>query len=126
MVVSYRNKRIAIECGGERYHSGETKIRENMERQTILERSGWEFIRIRGSEYYSDKSKTIERIIKDLNLLGIKPSLELNIEKNRSTELYKKVLRSAKLPEDEVFVSSKATLEMAYGNPVLPIDRKNN
>lgn len=45
MVVVCGKKKIVIECDGERYHSGEDKIREDMERQTILERLGWRFIR---------------------------------------------------------------------------------
>ena len=54
MVAVYKNRKIAIECDGERYHSGEDKILEDMQRQTILERLGWKFIRIRGSEYFAD------------------------------------------------------------------------
>ena len=73
MIVKYQSKSIAIECDGERYHSGEEKIREDMERQTILERVGWRFIRIRGSEYYSNPDKTITRVIRDLNNYGIFP-----------------------------------------------------
>ena len=48
MIAICGKKRIAIECDGERWHSGD-KIREDMERQAILERLGWRFIRIRGS-----------------------------------------------------------------------------
>ena len=58
---------------GERYHSGEDKIREDMERQTILERLGWRFIRIRGSEYYRNPEKTMERVITALTDAGIEP-----------------------------------------------------
>ena len=31
--------------------------------ETILERLGWRFIRIRGSEFYKDSDKTIERVM---------------------------------------------------------------
>ena len=37
MVAICGNKRIAIECDGERWHSGEAKILEDMERQFIAE-----------------------------------------------------------------------------------------
>ncbi|NDO45308.1 DUF559 domain-containing protein [Clostridium sp. MD294] len=73
MVAIYKNQKIAIECDGERYHSGEKKLREDMERQAILERLGWKFIRIRGSEYYRDPEKTIKRVIYELNEFGIEP-----------------------------------------------------
>ena len=71
MVARYGEKKVAIECDGDRYHSGEEAIRKDMERQTILERVGWRFIRIRGSEYYSDPDKAINRIERDLNSMGI-------------------------------------------------------
>ena len=73
MVVVYNNERVALECDGERYHSGAEKIREDMERQTILERLGWRFIRLRGSEYYSNPEKAIQRVMDNLNQLGVYP-----------------------------------------------------
>jgi very-short-patch-repair endonuclease len=51
MVVEGAGKRLAIECDGDRYHPME-KLAEDMERQAILERLGWQFIRIRGSAFY--------------------------------------------------------------------------
>ena len=53
-----------------------------MEGQTILERIGWQFIRIRGSEYYRNKTQTIENLIKSLNKLGIEPEQSLHQEQN--------------------------------------------
>ncbi len=73
MVVLYRGNKIAVECDGEQYHSGEDKVRADMERQTILERLGWRFIRIRGSEYYRAPQATIGRVILELNTYGIYP-----------------------------------------------------
>lgn len=66
-------KSVAIECDGERDHSGEVKIREDMERQTILERIGWRFIRIRGSEYFRNPEQTMDRVINELGNFGIEP-----------------------------------------------------
>lgn len=71
IVVSYENKQIAIECDGERFHSGTAKIEEDMERQCILQRIGWKFIRIRGGMYYRDKDCTMEAVIKKLTAYGI-------------------------------------------------------
>jgi very-short-patch-repair endonuclease len=73
MVAIYRGRCVAIECDGEQFHSGDDKVRSDMERQAILERLGWRFIRIRGSEYYRNPNTTIERVIKELNELGILP-----------------------------------------------------
>lgn len=80
MVAQYNGHKVAIECDGERFHSGEEKIREDMERQTILERIGWKFIRIRGSEYYRNKTRTIESVIEQLTNLGIQPEKIINVD----------------------------------------------
>lgn len=86
-------KKVAIECDGERWHSGEEKIREDMERQTILERLGWRFIRIRGSEFYSDGEKTIKRVIAELSAFGIEPE---DAAETKSTERETELLRRIK------------------------------
>ena len=92
IVVVCGNKKVAIECDGERWHSGEEKIREDMERQTILERLGWKFIRIRGSEFYRDSEKAIERVINELSDYSIMPENAFEIHnENRETELLKRV-----------------------------------
>lgn len=89
-------KMVAIECDGEQWHSGESKIREDMERQTILERLGWRFIRIRGSEYYRDATKTMDRVFKELSEYGIEPedAVIMN-DQGRETELLKRVKNRA-------------------------------
>lgn len=75
VVVSGQNK-IAIECDGDQYHSGEEKVREDMERQIILERLGWRFIRIRGSEYYRDPQAVMKRVISRLEEYEIFPEAQ--------------------------------------------------
>lgn len=76
MVVSYRNKRIALECDGDQYHSSDEQLMNDMERQIILERVGWEFIRIRGGEFYRDKEGTMLRVFEELERRGIHPDLQ--------------------------------------------------
>lgn len=97
MVAVCGRKKVAIERDGERWHSGEDKIREDMERQTILERLGWQFIRIRGSEYYRDPDKTIERVLIELNEKGIEPEKTTVTQEttNRETELLRRVKQRA-------------------------------
>lgn len=88
MVAVCGKKCVAIECDGERWHSGEAKIREDMERQTILERIGWRFIRIRGSEYYRNPDATMERVISEFSVYGIEPEDQYSApEVTRTTEL---------------------------------------
>lgn len=48
--IIVNNKKLAIECDGYTYHSGYEKIREDIKRQEILERAGWQFFRIQSSE----------------------------------------------------------------------------
>lgn len=92
MVVVSGQKRVAIECDGERWHSGEDKVREDMERQTILERLGWRFIRIRGSEYYRNPEATMDRVFHELEEYGIAPEqVDAPINSERETELLKRV-----------------------------------
>jgi very-short-patch-repair endonuclease len=88
MVAVCGKKSVAIECDGEKDHSGEAKIREDMERQTILERIGWRFIRIRGSEYFRNPEQTMERVITELRNFGIEPEDQLiTVTETRTSEL---------------------------------------
>lgn len=110
------NRHIAIECDGERFHSGEAKIREDMERQTILERAGWRFIRIRGSEYYRDPDGTIGRVVNELRILGIEPEMQLEVDERSSSELLDSIKRGAaeylaEFEEDETAEKEEPELE---------------
>ena len=108
MVAVYKNRKIAIECDGERYHSGEDKILEDMQRQTILERLGWKFIRIRGSEYFADPENTINRVVDLLLNYGIKYEDNFTATPvNRDTELLQRVKqRAAEIMGDRVITDS--------------------
>ena len=57
-----------------------------MERQTILERLGWRFIRIRGSEYFRNPEKTIERVVSELSTYGIAPEASEVLPENSSSD----------------------------------------
>lgn len=101
MVALFQDKKVAIECDGEKWHSTEERIREDMERQNILERCGWEFIRIRGSRYFKNPESAMKALIEELNRKGIYPeSMEdkrylvkekelLNKIKNRALKIIK-------------------------------------
>ena len=104
MVALCGKKMVAIECDGERWHSGEEKVREDMERQTILERLGWRFIRIRGSEYYRAPEETMERVVSELTAFGIEPETAegSNSGEQRTSELLSRVkLRAAQIIESK-------------------------
>ena len=104
MVVLCGKKMVAVECDGERWHSGEEKVREDMERQTILERLGWRFIRIRGSEYYRAPEETMKRVVSELTAVGIEPenAESSSTGEQRTSELLNRVkLRAAQIIEDK-------------------------
>lgn len=111
MVISDAQGRVALECDGERWHSGDAKIRADMERQTILERLGWRFIRLRGSEYYSNPEKAMQRIFDDLTELGIQPTVGNVAKPQESTPLLDRVKQGCwKIlhPDIEVDTSEKS------------------
>lgn len=95
MVAICGDKKIAIECDGELYHSGDDKVYDNMEKQAILERLGWEFICIRGSEYYRNPIKTMNRVISELTDFEIEPEQNIQINNPQETELQQRVIAAA-------------------------------
>jgi hypothetical protein len=64
---------LGVECDGDEWHTPET-FEKDMYRQRILERCGWTFFRIRGSEYYRNPDKTLEKLWSVLDRFGIYPS----------------------------------------------------
>lgn len=96
IVVIYGNKKIAVECDGEQYHSGEIKIQQDMERQCILERVGWKFIRIPGGIFYRDKEKTMQQVYKQFQEYGIFPETIERKAVDKTSDLIERVKRRAR------------------------------
>lgn len=71
LVIEGIRDRLAVECDGERWH-GPEKWEEDMQRQYNLERAGWKFWRVRGREFYFNKTKSLESLWTKLDELGIK------------------------------------------------------
>jgi very-short-patch-repair endonuclease len=72
LVVQGAKSRLAIECDGDRYLPLE-RIPEAMARQAVLERLGWKFERIRGSEFLVDPERAMAPVWRRLEALGIAP-----------------------------------------------------
>ena len=70
MVIEGGGKRLALECDGDRYHPLE-KLADDMERQAILERLGWQFVRIRGSAFYRNPEFAMRPVFDRLGELEI-------------------------------------------------------
>ena len=72
MVIEGERHRLAVELDGDRYHPQE-KLAEDMERQAMLERAGWRFVRIRGSQFFRDEEKALVPLYEKLEQMEIRP-----------------------------------------------------
>ncbi|HET8923947.1 MAG TPA: AAA domain-containing protein [Candidatus Acidoferrum sp.] len=73
LVVEGNGRRLAIECDGDRYHPLE-KLQEDMDRQSVLERMGWIFTRVRGTEFLRNPDRALKPILEKLQSLEISPA----------------------------------------------------
>lgn len=64
--------KAVVSCDGDRIVS-EPSVLARMERQLTLERLGWNFIRLRASEYLVDESRAMRRVVRKLGSLKIEP-----------------------------------------------------
>src|SRR3989449_3412449 len=74
LVVEGDGRRLAIECDGDRYHPLE-KLSEDMDRQSVLERMGWIFTRIRCTEFLRNPDRALKPVLEKLQLLEISPAV---------------------------------------------------
>ena len=72
-----KGKKIAIQCDGDECKSKEEYEADIIE-QDVLTRCGWKFIRVRASQFYANKEKTVsELIIKINNILSEEDSFNI-------------------------------------------------
>ena len=64
--------RIAVECDGDEWH-GPDRYEQDQARQRDLERAGWQFVRIRGGDFYRDRDRATEPLWEELDRLGVRP-----------------------------------------------------
>jgi len=79
LVIEGERSRLAVELDGDRYHPPE-KLAEDMERQAMLERAGWRFVRIRGSRFFRDEEAALKPLYEKLDQIDIRPIAQ-NISK---------------------------------------------
>ncbi|MGH9064249.1 MAG: AAA domain-containing protein [Acidimicrobiales bacterium] len=70
LVVEGPESSLAVECDGDYWHGPEMWDRDRA-RQTVLERAGWTFERIRGSSFYRDPDAALEPLWRRLAELKI-------------------------------------------------------
>ena len=71
LVVEGMQGRLAVECDGDRWH-GPDQFEYDVARQRDLERVGWQFVRIRGSDFYRDPIEALVPLWDKLDYLGIR------------------------------------------------------
>jgi very-short-patch-repair endonuclease len=98
LVVEGEGKRVAVQCDGDRKLAAEF-LPEALERQLTLERLGWQFIRLRASEYYRDPEAGLKKLfkrLKDLDIAALGPAQENErAETDNAEALKKKVIERA-------------------------------
>jgi very-short-patch-repair endonuclease len=73
LVVEGDGKRLAIECDGDRDLPVE-KLHDDIQRQSMLERLGWTFARVRGSIFFRAPERAMQPIFDKLQSLDIPPN----------------------------------------------------
>lgn len=137
--------KVAIECDGDYWH-GPEQYEKDLMRQKVLERCGWQFFRVRGCEYYTDRIHSLEPLWKMLpkesctkrkmgepeliesNQIPISEKekveeFELSITRNDSkVEKLEKLINEDKFTETSLVIPSPwiCSTEM---NPSLPIQQ---
>ncbi|MGB9858614.1 MAG: AAA domain-containing protein [Moorellaceae bacterium] len=74
LVVEGLENRLAVECDGDAWH-GPEQFERDMARQRQLERAGWNFVRIRESEFYADRRRALQLVEEKCAELNIYPAV---------------------------------------------------
>ncbi|HEV2662265.1 MAG TPA: DUF559 domain-containing protein, partial [Ktedonobacteraceae bacterium] len=97
LVVEGAGKRLAVECDGDRWHTADN-LEADMTRQAILERLGWRFVRIRGSEFFRNQDKAMQAVfsrLRDLEIVAEGMEAIQDINNTHGHQLRKKIIQCA-------------------------------
>lgn len=72
LVVEGQGGRVAVVCDGDRENAPE-RFKQVMDRESVLERLGWRFIRLRASQYYMNPEAALQSVTRRVRELGIEP-----------------------------------------------------
>ncbi|MCF7913191.1 MAG: GreA/GreB family elongation factor [Candidatus Cloacimonetes bacterium] len=113
LVIQSGASQLAVECDGDAFHGIENYARDHA-RQRMLERCGWEFYRIRGSEFYIDREEALRKLWEILSDRGIYPVTEESATEGDGEELQQEDSQSedSNLPEDIVEVGDNVTYSL--------------
>ncbi|MEE8074136.1 MAG: AAA domain-containing protein [Candidatus Binatia bacterium] len=104
VVVGQKGNRVAIQCDGDREITREA-MEVSLYRQMTLERLGWRFIRIRGSEFLRHPGEAMKKIetrlkrfeIHPLGLFSSDPKKQDQQKEEQAKELLKQVIERGKM-----------------------------
>ena len=102
VVEDDKGQRIAVQCDGDREQTMDG-VEEEMARQQMLRRLGWDFIRVRGSEFFRSTDRTMKKLQRRLQAIGIAPvgpaedSAPTGKAKQAEEPLHKRVIKRAEL-----------------------------
>lgn len=96
MVIEGNGKRLAVECDGDKWHTLEN-LQDDLNRQAILERLGWNFVRIRGTQFYRNPEQAMQPVFEQIKSMAISPSLHSTLYKPiaHGNDLLERVKRNA-------------------------------
>lgn len=85
LVVEGLDGQLAVECDGDEWH-GPEDYNTDMRRQRELERCGWMFWRVRGSQFYRDPDAALQPLWELLEARGIHPERQWAEERRKREE----------------------------------------
>jgi very-short-patch-repair endonuclease len=112
LVVEGLNRKLAVECDGEKWHTPE-QLQNDLERQAILERLGWTFVRVRGSIFFRNPDAAMASVfakLADLEIEALGPASES--EQNADWPLIERIRRSAEALRAQWLAEETATAEV--------------
>jgi very-short-patch-repair endonuclease len=80
LVVVGEAGRLAVECDGSPYHFTPDQIRDDYERERELRRAGWQFWRVRSSEFTLSPEDSLAPLWQRLDALGIRPGVTEEVQ----------------------------------------------
>ncbi|MGG1660899.1 ankyrin repeat domain-containing protein [Brevibacillus sp. NRS-1366] len=120
LVIEGMSNRLAVECDGDKWH-GLDKWEDDLERQRILERVGWNFWRIRGSVFYRDPEKAMASLWRRLDEMGIMPKTysqvvfeeQIQVEKVDKTDAIVQLVQTLQQVKEVRFYPQRTTENLA-------------
>jgi very-short-patch-repair endonuclease len=78
LVVTGAKGRLAVECDGEAWHSTPEQRADDLDRELELKRAGWEFWRVRESDFSYDPGAALDGLWTALEKRGIEPGINVD------------------------------------------------